>query len=212
MERNIPKIKISAPSVSTVAQGDSVSFRVIATNTDVFELKSAHIIIVGEEVNAVVKVSGTGNFRQITLSKVYAPEGKPIGISIQEGVAKNKLGVSEQSDITSKFRVKGKCFARPSIHISAPSCDTIKEGDHISFMVKYEHVVGINLKPVHIRPKNFICSVKIVSKGDRTKEIKLENIKGDTGKKYFRITPGTSWDVSGEKDLGISRSEYFKIQ
>ena len=104
---SVPSVSISAPSVATVQQGGSVSFRVSTSNASSFDLKTTDVGIAGNGVSLTKTVTGSGSTRIVTLSNITGPENKLVSIAIRSGVAKNENGASTQTPKSIAFKIVG---------------------------------------------------------------------------------------------------------
>ena len=104
---------------------------------------------------------------------------------------------------------------KPIITVEAPTPNTILLGETVEYTVNYadEKVLGnITLSAENVKLYGFTAEVSIIEIGNNKRTIRLANIKGNLGsQKYISIAPGTVSDAGGNKDLGIKKSETFKI-
>lgn len=236
---SVPSVGVSAPSVSTVKQGGTVSYTVYFVNASAINLKSTDIGIAGDGVTMTKTVTGTGNTRTVTLSNIQGPKDKLVSIAIRSGVATNENGKSAQTPKSIAFRIVDDGGStptpdpepnpnpnpnpdptpsvdktRPYISITAPQPASILSGGTVKYVVSYTDNVGIqkvDLKASDITLYGFTANIQISGTGN-TRTVTLTNIVSTSNtKKYIGVAAGTAWDAAGNKALGIPKSESFVI-
>lgn len=129
----LPVVKISKPSISSVNEGETISFTIsFSDNKGIrsVNLKEKNIKLNGFEAD--IKVEGKGNkLRKVTLSNIKGTKGKNKYITVNSGVVIDTTGNRSKSVNSSKFtlNVKDEEVLDPSIEIIKPVTDKSIIGD-----------------------------------------------------------------------------------
>lgn len=130
-------------------------------------------------------------------------------------VTNNTIAPITEQETTNVSPLDIKDAIKPIITVEAPKPNTILVGESVDYTVNYadEKALGnITLSAENVKLYGFTAEVSIIATGNNKRIIHLANIKGSLGsQKYISIAPGTVSDAGGNKDLGIKKSEAFKI-
>ena len=200
-----PTINIANPSVSSVAQGGTVSYTVYFdddTAMSAINLSSANISKNGFTAN--VTVSGTGlSQRVVTLSNIQGTAGQK-NITILAGAGKDEAGNITPAVTSLKFNltapVAPKDTVEPTINISAPTPSSLVIGGKVSYTVYFDDDVAIssiNLSSANIKMNGFTATVTVSGTGLSQRVITFSNIQGTVGQKNITILAGAGKDAAG---------------
>ncbi|MBR5227099.1 MAG: hypothetical protein IKV94_00455, partial [Clostridia bacterium] len=177
-DKEAPIVGISAPSVTSVVEGGTVTFTINAKdNVKVtkFYLNSDYIILNGFTAN--ISVSG----EKVTLSNIRSNSASNSKyITIKAGIAQDAAGNKSEEASSAPFTIKVKPVENkdtipPVIGISAPSANSVVEGGIITFTVNAKDNVKVtkfDLVKDNIVLNGFTATVTIADG-----KVTLSNIK-----------------------------------
>ena len=220
----IPFFTISAPNKIFVQPGGSVSYTVVFSG----DLEISNIFLSNEYLTlngftANVDVTGDTNIKTITLSNIQGTSGDKT-ISIKSGAASDiensETAASTQSysfllTSSSAGNSSDKDTVRPSISISSPDKQQIRNGETVSYVVRFSDNRGVASAPLnasHITMNNFTADVSISDEDGDTRTITLSNVQGELGgHKSIIVGIGAIKDAHGNENLATPASFPFAI-
>ena len=210
-DKEAPIVGISAPSVTSVVEGGTVTFTINAKdNVKVtkFYLNSDYIILNGFTAN--ISVSG----EKVTLSNIRSNSASNSKyITIKAGIAQDAAGNKSEEASSAPFTIKVKPVENkdtipPVIGISAPSANSVVEGGIITFTVNAKDNVKVtkfDLVKDNIVLNGFTATVTIADG-----KVTLSNIKNTTTSKskYITVKAGIAQDAAGNKSEEASSAPF----
>lgn len=157
----LPKIYISAPSVSEVTIGTGVvEYTLTFVDADEINISAKDIGRAGDGVTFTKEVYGTGNTRTVRISNVQGPVGTLVSIAVNKGVAKNSYGYNQITGKSTGFRLVAPTPVNPDSTPSTPDTgnnnnnNTNTGSDTNSNYKPNASVPNINRPGISINPNN----------------------------------------------------------
>ncbi len=234
-----PSVSISAPSVTSIEEGASVSYRVTYSSADEIYLSKDYVNLNG--FTATINVSGEGDVKTVTLSNVQGTAGKK-NISIRSASAENENGMSLATPNSVSFMLTEKVVnndtnnntnnnvnnntnnntnntpnvpvvaadtVRPSVSISAPSVKNVNVGGTVKFTVSFSDNVAVAKVNLSKDYINLNGFTADVNVNGTT--VILSNIQGAAGNKNISIKAGAAGDAAGNNTLATPNSISFAL-
>ena len=232
-----PKVNISAPSKSTISEGESITYTIKMTdNSGISAINITRADITMKGFSATITIKKTAiNTNTITFSNIKNTNSTESGkyIVISKNVVVDTYNNFNSATSSPKFNIKTetttpkpvtpnpttpkpvtpkKDTTLPVVKISKPTKTNVNEGENISFTINFSDNKGIrsvNLKENNIKLNGFEADIKIEGTGNKTRKITLSNIKGTEGKnKYITIGSGVVIDTTGNRSKAVSSSKF----
>ncbi|MEG1990158.1 MAG: hypothetical protein RR144_03460 [Clostridia bacterium] len=213
-------LDISAPSVRTLKEGESVQFTLkYSGNVGQVNLVSGAIILNGFKSNIRIERIGTDTntnaVRRITLHNIQGT-GTNKSVTIAAGTGTSGTGNMSNAITSSMFTIEPKTLPPvkndpPKLTISGPNVTSIYPGQSVTYTANYSDDKGIgsiSLISGAVILNGFTANIQISGTGN-SRTVTLTNVQGSEGNnKSITIAAGTATDGMGSMTNAATSSVF----